>query len=68
MLGRPLGNAEDWSDGNKLRLLADYLDQKTKTFFPNSSGDTVQFDLRRIADRLDKIDSKSLSEEGRDNE
>lgn len=48
-----LGNPEDLSDGNKLRLLADVIELRDHK--PGQST-SVQDDLRRIAERLDAMD------------
>ena len=42
------------TDGDKLRLIADYFDVK----YPDDPTPYVQNDLRRMADRLDKLDNE----------
>jgi hypothetical protein len=49
-----IGSPEDWSDGEKLRLLADVLDIQDRE--NGESVHTVQDDLRRIAKRIDDLD------------
>lgn len=43
------------TDGEKLRLLADWLDRLDRVF-DNEANPEVQVDLRRMADRLDEIE------------
>jgi len=45
------------TDGDKLRLIADYFDAK----YPDDPTPDVQNDLRRMADRLDELDLKEAT-------
>jgi hypothetical protein len=60
---RPLGHPEDWSDANKLRLLAEVFDSIDKALAEGKevdmrifdpTNDSIQRDLRRIADDLEQ--------------
>ena len=45
-------------DGDKLRLLADWFDAR----YPDDPTPTVQADLRRMADRLDRLDLREITD------
>ena len=45
-------------DGDKLRRLADWFDKR----YPDDPTPTVQADLRRMADRLDAMDFKKITD------
>ena len=49
---------ENKSDVEKLRMLADWFDvqQEKRTFPEHSDSRTVQQDLRRMADKFEKLD------------
>ena len=52
------------TDGEKLRLLADWFDKR----YPDDPTPDVQNDLRRMADRLDDIENKDLTMPERGND